>query len=178
MIYKISLAALAAGVLLATGCMNKSQKQGAEVKEASADRTMTFIYGPINRSIRVADIKAFVEGAEPTGDLANVIKFGKLDPANVRKLLSSKKEMKFETANKLLTSSIGEAVLGKLGTVVHPRHTPQYGVQTIRAAAIAALADDDNVSILEFLENLPVDVAIEVEPLLAMKSEIQGLMDR
>jgi hypothetical protein len=143
-------------------------------KTASLDgsRRLTFVVGPIFRSITLNEVKTFVETGVPQGDIDTLIRFGGLKADDLCGLMTKSVSLGLVPVDKILRSSIGEGVLKKVGTIIHPRGNPDNAVLAIRAAVIASLANDDSLNFVEVLENLPVDMMVDVMELLALKDEI------
>jgi hypothetical protein len=137
-------------------------------------RVVVFVYGPFVRSISFSDLKLFCDTGESRGDVGNFLLLSGYDPGAVKDFLTSEIEVDFVEADMILNSSLGVAFLEKVGAVVHPRHTSQYAVEMLRSAVMMSLFDDNKVSLLEFIENLPVDALVDVELALPLLSEISA----
>jgi hypothetical protein len=60
----------------------------------------------------------FAEIGEARGDIGNAIALGKLNKAEIQKVLTSPIELQIQTMNDLLNSAIGNAILLKAGEYI------------------------------------------------------------
>ncbi len=173
----LSIAALTA-LSCATACKQQESVSAQKSVDEVQSRTISFIFGPIVRSVSYEDLRVFAETGEARGDIGNAVSLAKLPKADLQKLLTTPIDFQIQTMNDLLNSPLGNSVLLKAGEYISPRHTNDYRVQTIRAAIIASLADDNKATVLEVLKNLPVNVKVEVGKLLEMRSAFSSLFGK
>lgn len=171
-------AALSAFLLMTTGLMSScKRKVEATIESTSSnysiqDKRIYFIFGPLIRSISVSDLEKFSSHGIASGDIGNFLKFSKIDANVVRAQLSKEFQLDLIETSNILNNPVGVAILTKLGDAVHPHLTKTASVQAVRAAIIASLQDDNKLTPLEVLKNLPVDMDIEVEAVLKLKDEL------
>jgi hypothetical protein len=167
-----------AAVLL-SGCQGKSESsRNASVNQnnVSSGRKITLLFGPINRSTSIDLLNGFASKGVAEGDIANFISLAKLNKETVQGYLNASKELDMVEMDHVLNSSLGEAILKKVGSVLHPAKSKGYEVQALRSAIILSLVDDNKMSLIEVLNNLPVDMVVDVENLTKLQSEIKGFL--
>lgn len=164
---------------LFSGCQgNSDSSPNAASPQLTVDsgRKVTLIFGPINRSTSIEMLKSFSVTGVPQGDIANFISLAKLDKQTVQGYLNVSKEFDMVEMDKVLNSPLGETILKKVGSVLHPEKSMGYEVQALRSAIILSLVDDNKMSLIEVLSNLPVNMVIDVENLMKLQSEIKGFL--
>ncbi len=143
----------------------------AQVSRAAEN--VTIIFGPINRSIEVADLDYLAKTGEARGFLATALQLAKQDPKSLQNILNQKLDLPLVEASQLLYSSIGEALLKKAATVVAPRTCNCEGLQAMRAGILLALSrNNGQITPVTLLQNYPTDIRVNVEPLLALVQEV------
>jgi hypothetical protein len=138
---------------------------------AQAAEKLTFIIGPLNRSVTLEELSKLVETGEARGDLGTILKVAGQEPDEAGQFLSRRFPFDLVTAYRLLTSPPGEALLEKLGTILAPRRSNMAGAEALRAAILLSLSGDNEFSIMELLEKYPTDARINVDALQSVGNE-------
>jgi hypothetical protein len=159
---------------ISTGC---KKKVDSVIESTSSNYTVQgkriyFIYGPLIRSVSVSDLELFAQKGIANGDIGNLIKFGKLDPNTLRQQLTKEYALDLVETSNILNNPVGVAILNKLGDAVHPHLTKTASAQAVRSAIILSLEDDNKLTPIEVLRNLPVNMDVEVEAVLKLKDEL------
>lgn len=167
------LSSLSLAALTLTACY-KTQTSGVSSTTASEDNSkrITFIIGPLSRSVSVKQIEEFVSDERVNNDVTALLKSGKLNTAEIRTQLKNTFQFDVVQMDKILNSPIGVALLTKLGEAIHPHATKETAVQAVRSAIILALADDNRLSGAEVLSHIPVNMDVEVLELLKLRKEL------
>lgn len=142
---------------------------------AQAAESITLIVGPLNRSIQVTALEELAENQTASGDLATVLKVAKQSPEAASKLLSREIPFDLVQADRLLTSPIGDSLLGQIGKVMAPRSSNLVGDKAMRAAILLSLADDGKLSVLEVLRRYPTNARLNVGELRGLQSTLKDL---
>jgi len=169
----LGFALLSAVTLTLPAC---SHPQDAELASTSAnysvqDKRIYLVYGSLVRSIAIKEIENFCSTGFVTGDLGNIIRFGKLNEKDLKNLLTQERPMSLVETSGILNNTVGQAILKKIGEAVYPHKSPSGAVQAIRAAIVLSL-EDDQLSILEVLRNLPVDMTIDLAAALKLRDDL------
>ncbi|MEO0405919.1 MAG: alpha/beta hydrolase [Cyanobacteria bacterium P01_A01_bin.135] len=111
-------------------------------------------FGPLRPSFAVADLENFVE----TGELPRAWRFyfrvAGLSPEEFRQALTQEVTVDFLFLDGLLNNILGEYILFQAGSVIHTR-SERNNIQALRAALVRSAADDNRISLFEFLRNYP-----------------------
>jgi len=175
----MKITALSVGLILsalvACGGQTATHSTEAAARDSSItpSRQISIIFGPIKRSITLAQLTKFASTGIAEGDIGNFITLAKLDKSMIQSKLTESSEKDLLDMDRALNSEIGIAILTKLGTAIHPAKGKGTEVQALRAAIILSLADDGKLSFLEVLEKLPVDMFVDVQGILKLKDEIK-----
>lgn len=162
------------------GCGNNdlsSPSQTSAIQSVS-DRKISFVFGPIIRSIAIKDLENFINQGVANGDIGNILRFGNLPDTTLKTLLTTEYRFSLVQMSAILNTSVAEALLTKIGKAAHPRLAKDYAVQAIRAAIIKSLVADDTLSVFEVLKNLPVDLVIDVVEALKLANELGSLVSK
>ncbi|MEY2988150.1 MAG: hypothetical protein RJB13_1671 [Pseudomonadota bacterium] len=167
------LSSLTLAALTLAAC-NKSQTSAITSAQMPVDNSkkITFIIGPVSRSVSVKQIEEFVSNESANNDVTALLKSGKLNASEIRTQLKNTFQFDLVQMDKILNSPLGVALLTKLGDAVHPHATKTAAVQAVRSAIILALADDNKLSGYEVLSHIPVNMDIEILELLKLKKEL------
>lgn len=144
---------------------------------AQAAEDITFIVGPINRSITLTQLQHLVDTGEARGDLKTILKIAGQSPEQAGDFLSQTIPFDLVTAYRLLTSAPGEALLGKVGTILAPRRSNEAGAEALRAAILLSLSGDNQFTILELLEKYPTDARVNVDALQNVAGEFGDITE-
>jgi hypothetical protein len=175
-VVKSIFVSLAFSALTLAGC-HKPQTESstsAASSESAVDtsKRITFIVGPLARSVTVAQVDSFVQTGDPNGEVAGLLRVGNIQLDQLRSQLSKVYELDLIQMDKILNSQIGIALLTRLGEAVHPHKSKETSVQAVRSAIILSLAKDNKLSPIEVLSNLPVDMDVEVTQILKLRDEL------
>ncbi|MBF1999980.1 MAG: alpha/beta hydrolase [Synechococcales cyanobacterium M58_A2018_015] len=146
-------------------------------RAAAADR-IYFTYGPLSRSFSIEDLRTFAETGETTRQLRWYLNFTNADPDAVRQVLTQNVRLNPVFVDQITYSLPGEFVLFQMGRVVHTK-SRQGAVQirALRSAFILSAADDNQISLLEFLEKYPTpEVFVDGVVLARAARNVQGFI--
>jgi hypothetical protein len=134
---------------------------------AQAAEDITFITPFLGaRSISLDKLENFAEGGKPRGDLRTILEVADQDYDDAREFLQKPIPFSLLTADRILNSRPGEAILAQLGAILAPRRSNRGGDVALRSALILSLADDGQFTILELIEKYPTDARVNVQALI------------
>lgn len=147
--------------------------------QVQAAEQVVFVSGAFRRSIPVADLEHLAQTGQARGLLADVLRFGKQEPASVAKLLNQQLTLPIVLTSRLLSTRIGEALLQRLAGIFSPLRTPQKGVQAIRGALITGLASGNgSLTATGFLQAYPSqELAVNIPALLGVMSKASSISE-
>lgn len=155
----------------------RESKHESHTKETpNADRKIVLVTGALARSVTYSQLSKFANTGIAEGDIGNVINFGAIKSDQFREILNRRIPMDLVEASTFFNSEFGVQLLEKIGKAIHPRSGSKNAPQTLRAAIIQSLADDNTLSPLEVISNLPVDVMIELNEAMALAKEMGSFL--
>ena len=79
------------------------------------------------------------------------------DPNEVSKMLNQSLELPLVLTSRLINTRIGEAILRRFASIIHPIYTPEpeVSVPAIRAGMISGLQSEDGLTAVSFLKGYP-----------------------
>lgn len=131
---------------------------GGTSRSMAAEK-LVLTFGPLGDSIEIAELKNFVETGDIPRSLRPYLQLTKADPDVVRAIFRKEARVGLRFLDRALNTLPGEYGLFQLGTLVH---TPPRvaNIQALRAAVILSVSDDNQISLLEFLENYPTPTVV------------------
>jgi len=134
---------------------------------ARASESLSFSYGPLIRSLKVSSLETFAEDGTVEEDLGFFLTLVKPeDYPRLRKALTEKAPVDPLIVSRFFNSDIGEDILERLGTSITLLRGGN-GMSMLRAALVNASFSEDGLSLLSVLEQLPANVQIHGEKVLA-----------
>ena len=122
---------------------------------AIAAEEVVLTYGLFGRTVPVEDLRVFAETGETSAVVDTILDVTKLNPETVRTMLKREVGMGLMFLDRTLNTLPAEYVLFQTGQVVHSS-SRQANIQALRAAMVLSASDDNRVSVLEFLDNYPL----------------------
>lgn len=144
---------------------------------AKAADNLTLINGALNVSVPYTQLKTLAETGVADGNLVLVLDDADETPEAARKFLTTQMDYDIASADALLNSAEGDAMLTKLGKVIAPRNANEDGKQALRAAILKSLMDDNTITPLEIIANYPTDARIDVIRLRESGASHAGLSE-
>jgi len=147
----------------------------AQLPVESADK-ISFQYGLLQRSLNVSSLENFAETGIPDSDLNyyfQLIGTTEAEKETFRQALQTPAEVDPILVSRFLYSDFGEEILDGLGNIVR---TPAglNSKLTLRAALILAAQQPDGLTLLNFFDQLPTNLTID----LAKVRELQRVISR
>ncbi len=132
---------------------------------ALAAQKVVFNAGMGQLSMSAGELETFGQTGEVSPAVRDLLKATRQDPEIVRQALTKEVPVSLRIVDRALNSPIGEAVLDKVGEVVH---TPSGAAdrQALRAAFVLSASGDNKISLLEVIQNYPTsEVQVEADRL-------------
>jgi predicted dienelactone hydrolase len=127
-----------------------------------------FKYGPFIESLDVSSLESFAKTGKINSDLKfyfGIAKANDRTKQKIRELLVQRSNIKPFEVSQFFNSELGYEILERFGQYIQ---TPSWlnGKQSLRAGVVLAAFDSKGLTLLNFLQKLPVDVYIDVEAVL------------
>ena len=127
-------------------------------------------YSIFGATVEVEDLVTLAETGEASPRLEMYLNLGGQSPATARQLLNRPFEMNSTMLNAALAGPWGDALLGRFSHAISPSQDPsnyrsqgmrgddhQQAIEALREAATASVKEDDQLTLLEFIQNYPAD---------------------
>ena len=130
-------------------------------------------YGLLRRSFALTDLESFAETGIVPSSWEFYLNLTGLEPDGLHKGLTQKIQVDVTLVDRVLNSPLGKQLLDQIGQVLH---TPsrQANSEALRAALVIAASNDNQISLLEFFQNYPVqELHIDGPQLLDLVQNIE-----
>lgn len=121
----------------------------------ASDRQLVFTYGPLQGSLLIRDLANLAKTGEISRSLRSYLKLAKVNPENLRNLLTKEVKVNLRFLDTNLNSILGEYALFQIGQIASTR-SQQANIQALRSALVLSASDDNRISLIEFLEKYPL----------------------
>lgn len=149
------------------------------ITPAQAAKEVAFVSGAFKRSISVADLAYLAETGKARGLLADILKLGRQDPADVAKLLNQKLDLPLVLTSRLMSTRIGDVIIRRVATIIYPLKVPapSVSVPAIRAGVINGLQmGSGGLDAIRFLEAYPAEVMeVNIPALMAVVQKAESI---
>jgi len=146
------------------------------VAAQAADR-MVLKYGILRDSVSIESLTVLAETGQVPRNLQPTLRRMRQEPEEVRKILTKPVELNAQVLNLVLTSPLGTVTLDELAEIIStPGEDASTNRQSIRSALTLAALDDNQVTLLEFLQKYPSNkMVVDVKRLLKAYEKIDNL---
>ena len=123
--------------------------------KVQAAEKIAFINGAIKRSITVESLEKLAKTGKAEGLLEDALKISKQKPLKVSKLLNQEFKLPLVITTRLMYSTIGEVMIGRIAKIIHPIRVPEPSVSipAIRSAVIDGLIKGNgSINIVQFVK--------------------------
>ncbi|NJO76959.1 MAG: alpha/beta hydrolase [Leptolyngbyaceae cyanobacterium RM1_406_9] len=142
----------------------------------SAER-IYLTYGPLGRSLPIADLREFADTGEPSRQIRWYLNWANVEPELLREILIREVSVELKTVDQITYSLPGEFALFEVGQVIHTR-SRRANIQALRSALILSVSDNNRLSLLEFLEKYPTQgIYVDGVKLAQIASNVRNFVD-
>lgn len=127
----------------------------ADVHSANAAQELVFTDGPFGRSLSIEELTTFAETGEASRSLRWYLNLAGVKPEVFQTILTRELDISLSFLDKTLNSIPGEYVLFQIGQIINSG-SGITNIRALRSALLLSAADDNRVSLLEFLQNYPL----------------------
>ena len=145
-----------------------------------AAENLVFISGAFRRSIPIADLEYLADSGEAKGLLSDVLRLTNQEPKQASKLLTASVRMPVVLVSRLLSTSIGEAMLERLAAIASPLHGAQNrGVPALRSAVVLGIDNSTSqLSPIRVLKTYPTEnLAINLPAMMALLDQANSISE-
>ena len=127
------------------------------IPKANAAEEIKIIYSIFSRTIKVNSLKMFAEEAYSTKKLKKILRATGSPEKEIRSVLNKDFEIPITIASKLVYSEIGNIVLTRLSSIIHPpkANDERTGMLALRASVIQGInLGNGKINLIKFFEAL------------------------
>ena len=136
---------------------------------AFAADTVSLVFGAFVRTVEVKDLQVLARTQQPVGLIADILRLAKINPQQAAEALRFQYGIDAMIVSHIIEAPLTTQLLSAIGKIVHPlRSGTKVAVPALRSAVILSLIDDNVLTPLEVIEKYPVQVAIDLQALLAL----------
>ena len=139
------------------------------------------IYSVFTRTIKVDSLKNFAEQGYATKKLRGILNATGTPDDEIKAILTKNFEIPITVASKLVYSEIGNVVLIRLSSMIHPPNTndEKTGMLALRASIIQGLnLGEGKINLIGFFEGYPTKtVILNVNALNKVMNKVESISD-
>ena len=146
-----------------------------------AAEEIKIIYNIFSRTIKVNSLKSFAEEGNSTKELRKILRATGSTDNEIRSVLNKDFEIPITVASKLLYSEIGNVVLTRLASIIHPTRADdeRTGTLALRASVIQGLyKGNGEINLVRFFEEYPTKtIILDVNALTKVMNKVQSISE-
>ena len=147
-----------------------------EVKSAE---NIKIIYSVFSRTIEVESLKRFAVEKHSTKKLKRILKATGSPDEEIQSVLNKNFEIPITIASKLVYSEIGNVVLTRLASIIHPplAQDPKTGMLALRSSVIKGIdLGNGKINLITFFESYPTKtVILNVNALSKVMNKVESI---
>lgn len=111
-------------------------------------------YGPLRRSLTVAELTKLAETGEASQNLKLLLWVAKSSPAEFQTVLNHPINVQYDFLESNLNNVLGEFALFEVGQIVYTE-SGWANIEALRSAILLSARSDNQISLVEFFQNYP-----------------------
>ena len=143
-----------------------------------AANAITFLFGPIRRSLSVDSLADFAQTGTPNPELRSYLRFAKADTPETKVILQNTLTRPIDLnpaqLSRILESNIGERILTSFGQYVQ-QIRGDNGNKVIRAGMVLAASQPEGLTLLNVLQNIPTNIQVDLQAGLALSKVVNRI---
>ena len=152
------------------------------IKEIKAAEDIRIIYSLFARTIKVDSLKDFAQNGSSTDDkLKRILKATGSSDSEIQEILNKNFEIPITIASKLVYSEIGNVVLTRISSIIHPTKArdQRTGILALRASIIKGIdLGDGKINLINFFEGYPTKtVILNVHSLNKIMNKVESISE-
>ena len=151
------------------------------VSKANAAEEIKIIYSIFSRTVTVDSLKTFAEEGNSTRKLKRILKATGSSDKEIRSVLNKNFEVPITIASKLVYSEIGNIVLARLSSIIHPSRAndKRTSILALRASVIQGInMGKGKINLINFFEGYPTKtIILDVNALSKVMNKVESISD-
>ena len=151
------------------------------VSKAHSAEEIKIIYSIFSRTIKVDSLKTFAEKGNSTKKLKRILKATGSPNKEIQSVLKKDFEVPITIASKLVYSEIGNVILTRLSSIIHPPRADdeRTGMLALRASVIQGInIGNGKINLINFFEGYPTKtVILDVNALSKIMNKVESISE-
>ena len=151
------------------------------ISQAKAAEEIKIIYSIFSRTIKVNSLKTYANEGSSTKKLKRILKATGSPDKEIRSVLNKDFEIPLTIASKLVYSEIGNIVLTRLSSIIHPprANDERTGMLALRSSVIKGIdLGDGKINLIRFFEGYPTKtVILNVNALSKIMNKVESISE-
>ena len=151
------------------------------ISRAKAAEEIKIIYSIFSRTIKVNSLKTYANEGSSTKKLKRILKATGSPDKEIRSVLNKDFEIPLTIASKLVYSEIGNIVLTRLSSIIHPprANDERTGMLALRSSVIKGIdLGDGKINLIRFFEGYPTKtVILDVNALSKIMNKVESISE-
>ncbi len=149
--------------------------------KTKAAETIYLYKGTFNRTISIKELSNFEKTKIPSNKLKKLMYITNQNNKQLLEALTSKIDVPIIVSSKLMNSSIGEVLLGRISKIIHPNKifNKELSIKAIRSAIIiSSYNNSEKINLIDFFKAYPnKNIALNLNALNTTIKKIESLTD-
>ena len=151
------------------------------IPKVNSAEKIKIIYSIFSRTIEVDSLKKFAEEGNSTNNLKRILKATGSPEDEIQNVLNKDFEIPITIASKLVYSEIGNVVLTRLSSIIHPPNAvdARTGMLALRSSVIQGIyLGDGKINLVKFFEGYPTKtVILNVNALSKVLNKVESITE-
>ena len=151
------------------------------ISKANAAEEIKIIYSIFSRTIKVDSLKTFAEKGNSTKKLKRILKATGSPDKEIRSVLNKNFEIPITIASKLVYSEIGNIILRRVSSIIHPpkANDERTGMLALRASVIQGInRGNGKINLINFFEGYPTKtIILDVNALSKVMNKVESISE-
>ena len=151
------------------------------ISKANAAKDIKIVYSIFSRTIKVSSLKTFAEEGNSTRTLKRILKATGSTDKEVRSVLNKDFEIPITIASKLVYSEIGNVILIRLSSIIHPPRAKdeRTGMLALRSSVVKGIhLGNGKINLINFFEAYPTKtVILNVNALSKVMNKVESISE-
>jgi len=151
------------------------------VSKVNAAEEIKIIYNIFSRTIKVNSLKTFAKEGYSTRNLKRIFKATGSSDKEIQSILNKNFEIPITIASKLVYSEIGNVVLTRLSSIIHPPRADdeRTGMLALRASVVEGIKiGNGKINLINFFEGYPTKtIILDVKALSKVMNKVESISE-
>ena len=151
------------------------------INKVEAAEEVKIVYGIFSRTVTVDSLKNFAENGNSSNQLRRILNATGSRDNEIQKILNKNFEIPITIASKLVNSEIGNVVLTRLSSIIHPPKATddRTGVLALRSSVIQGIyLGNGKINLVKFFKGYPTKtVILNVNALSKVMNKVESISE-